>query len=72
MERARHFGSPGLMIRRMPEDRRRRMSRLRSLALLAIGAVAATGVFLQEAHDRAAPDQAQVAQVSGPFDYFPG
>ena len=70
--RARHFGAPGLMIRRIPEDRRRRMARLRTLALLAIGAVAITGVVLQETHDRRRPANAQVAQISGPFEYFPG
>ena len=69
---ARQFGSPGLMIRRIPEDRRRRMARLRTLALVAIGTIAVTGVVVQEAHDRAAPKAAKVAQVSGPFEYFPG
>ena len=72
MQRARQFGSPGLMIRRVPEDRRKRMSRLRTFALLTIGVIAVTGVVLQEAHDRNIPGQAQVAQISGPFEYFPG
>lgn len=72
MGRARHYSTPGLMIRRIPEDRRRRMARLRSLALVAIGAIAVSGVVLQEMHDRG-PAGAQVAQVqAGPFDYFPG
>ena len=69
---ARQYAAPGLMIRRIPEDRRRRMARFRTLALIAIGAVALSGMVLQEAHDRTRPAEAQIASAPGAFEYFPG
>lgn len=67
---ARGLSSHGIMIRRIPEDRRRRMARLRGAALVAIGAIAVSGMVLQEMHDRAQGQQ--VAAGPAPFDYFPG
>ncbi|HEX6860372.1 MAG TPA: hypothetical protein VF138_09290 [Caulobacteraceae bacterium] len=68
MARAQAFGS-SIMIQRVPEDRRRRMARLRTLALGLIGAIALSGVVLQEMHDRGSRE---VATGPAPFDYFPG
>lgn len=63
----------GLLIRHIPENRRHRMARLRTLALAAIAIIAATGVLLQEFSDQRAQSGVAVAAAEpAPFDYFPG
>lgn len=59
-----------LLIHRMPESRRQRLSRVRTLALIVIGAIAAFGVALQSrAHH---PAETRLAAAHEPFSYFPG
>ena len=71
LRRARHarfnVNSP-LLIHHLPQSRRQRMARLRAAALVAIAAIAASGILLQ-GHGR---HGAQVASVQEPFTYFPG
>lgn len=71
MGRTGHYSPPGLLIRHIPENRRKRMARLRTFALAAIVGIAATGVVLQETNDRA-PGVDVAAAEPRPFDYFPG
>jgi len=61
------YSSP-LLIHRLPQSRRQRLLRRRTLALAAIAAIAASGVVLQQrgAH------RVQVASAQEPFTYFPG
>lgn len=64
------YTSP-LLIHRLPESRRRRLARLRALALVAIAAIAASGLWMQQQGLHHAPG-AQVASAQEPFTYFPG
>jgi hypothetical protein len=61
------YTSP-LLIHRLPENRRQRLARLRTLALVAIAVIAASGAVMQQQGAR----HAQIASVSEPFTYFPG
>jgi len=61
------YSSP-LLIHRLPQSRRQRLSRRRTLALVAIAAIAASGVLMQERGAR----HTQVACAHEPFTYFPG
>jgi hypothetical protein len=62
---------PSLLIRHAPISRRRKVARMRAVALAAIAAVAVSGVVLQEL-ERRQPAGAQVAANPSAFDYFPG
>lgn len=59
-----------LLIHQIPEGRRQRLARIRTVALIAIGLIAASGVALQGRSHH--PAGAQVASTQGPFSYFPG
>jgi hypothetical protein len=72
MGRTAHYAAPGLLIGHIPESRRRRMARLRILALAVIAGIAATGVALQANEQRRAPGVDIAAAEPRPFDYFPG
>lgn len=71
MGRTGHYTPPGVLIRHIPENRRHRMARLRTTALAVIATIAASGVVLQEMHERDRPATVDVADAS-PFDLFPG
>jgi len=64
------YSSP-LLIHRLPVSRRQRLARLRTAGLIAIAAIAASGVLLQGRGAHRAPG-AQVASAHEPFTYFPG
>lgn len=60
-----------LLIHRIPEGRRQRLARVRTVALIVISLIAVSGVVL---HDRGShhPSGAQIASAHEPFSYFPG
>lgn len=67
------YSPGGLLIRHIPESRRDRAARLRTLALALIAIIAAAGVVAQEANQRrTSPTVAIASAEARPFDYFPG
>ena len=59
-----------LLIHKIPENRRQRLSRIRTLALIAIGVIAVSGVAMQSRDHH--PAGVQIAAAHEPFSYFPG
>jgi hypothetical protein len=57
-----------LLIHKIPESRRQRLARLRTVALALIATIAVSGVVLQGQSHR----HAQMASAHEPFSYFPG
>lgn len=64
------FPHSPLLIHRLPESRRQRLSRTRTLALIVIAVIAASSVLLQgRSHTHAG---VELASAHEPFSYFPG